>query len=121
MDNLRLQVALNKQTMYDIKRFDDGLPPSYVISESDPILKTIFACNPVTGKPSCDLGLVFNNNTSREVQDYVRQQLAVANDGIKSVSQNPDDALAVVKSQFETTDKYVNRIRDYIYKLNNVE
>lgn len=111
-------IHYNNHCVYNAEDYKEDLPDNPVTMEKDPILTTIFACNPVTGKPSCDLGLVFNSNTSKEVQDYVRQQLAVAQRQVNSVSQSPDDALEVVKSQFETNEEYANRIRNYINNLN---
>lgn len=89
--------------------------------EPDPIIRSIFAVNPVTGKPNSDLGLIFSSETSLEVQQYIRENLATARQQLNQVSENADDALQVVRSQFETIDQYVNRVRDYVSSLNNTQ
>lgn len=81
--------------------------------EKDPILNTIFAVDPLTGKPASDLSLVFSSNTPEDVKQYIRTQLATVQHSV-AVAPDLETSETSVKRAFETREDYFNRIRDFV-------
>ena len=81
--------------------------------EKDPIINSIFAVDPLTGKPSSDLSMIYSSNTPDDVKQYIRSQLAVAQKQI-SVAPDVETSEFSVKRAFETREEYFDRIRSFV-------
>lgn len=91
--------------------------------EKDPILNSIYAVDPLTGKPASDLSVVYSSNTPEDVRQYIRTQLAVAQNSLKSAPDLETSEVSV-KRAFETRQQYIDRITEFVqnnYKSENVE
>ena len=86
---------------------------SFAKAEKDPIINSIFAVDPLTGKPSSDLSMVYSSNTPEDVKQYIRSQLAVSQKQI-SVAPDAETSEISVKRAFETREEYFDRIREFV-------
>lgn len=91
---------------------------SFSKMEKDPIINSIFAVDPLTGKPSSDLSMVYSSNTPEDVKQYIRSQLAVAQKKI-SVAPDAETSEISVKRAFETREEYFDRIREFVKSNSN--
>lgn len=78
----------------------------------DPLLSMIFAPDPATGNPASDLALTMHTG-SPEIQRYIS---SVLHNPVPSGStlDDPETALNLSKSPFETIEEYGNRLRELV-------
>lgn len=114
MDNVKI---LQHRYLTDVEYMEEITP--YEKSAKDPIITTMFMEDPITGKPSSDLGLIFSSNTPVDVKEYIRSQLAIA----RKVEHAPDieTSEATLKRQFESREQYYERVQQFIKDNSNVD
>lgn len=86
----------------------------------DPILNSIFAEDPLTGKPASDLSVVFSSNTPEDVRQYIRSVLAQSQKTLRAAPDQETSEVSV-KRAFETRQQYINRITEFVQSNVNSE
>lgn len=103
---------------YPANNFSEPELPVLVKDTKEPLLQAIFAEDPLTGKPSSDLGLVFSSNTSADVREYIRQQMQTVRGKI-NLAPDAETAELTVKRNYESVTEYGDRIREFVANLNS--
>lgn len=81
-------------------------------TEVDPIVKLIYAPDPETGLPRSDVGLAYSSSISDELSQFIRTSLQQPLPDLGSAGDDPEMALAAVRSRQESIDSYFTRLRD---------
>lgn len=91
------------------------LPREYDTQEVDPIMREIFAPNPVTGKPQSDLHIIYSQNHNPMIAEYIKNTLANPMPEGARID-DPDAALEMTKSRLETVQEYAQRLQELVNK-----
>lgn len=82
-----------------------------LVEDSDPLLRTIFAPDPVTGFPSSDLAIMLSKDSAPEVAQYVRDVLQRPLHTSSGID-DPDFALEATRGSNEDFLTYAERLRE---------
>lgn len=108
----------NFTAMARLLRGDDASYAPFVETSSsavmtgDDLYESIFAPDPFTGVPRSDISIMMSKDTRPEVAQYIRDTLMHPRSGIST--DDPDFALATVKSRQETIAQYADRLRELV-------
>lgn len=110
--------GLPKQTYEDKVRLEKEC--IYIKSESiqpdNSMLNIIYAPDPISGNPCSDLFFQLSNDPS--VKEYIARELQSYRIQMEKVD-DKDLALDFTKTQFEATEKYFERLRNYVSNSND--
>lgn len=79
--------------------------------EQDDIIGTIFAPDPVTGIPRCDLAIVMSKSSAPEIGQYIRDQLMRPIDNGVSTD-DAQLALDMTMTKMDSFEAYAARLRE---------
>lgn len=85
--------------------------------EQDDIIGTIFAPDPVTGIPRCDLAIVMSKSSAPEIGQYIRDQLMRPVDTGLSCD-DAQLALDMTMTKKDSLDTYASRLKE-LSKIDN--
>lgn len=87
------------------------------ISAVDSLLDSIFAVNPRTKLPDCDITVFMSSNTSDSVKKYIQDNLLADNGGCADSSKYPDLPDSVIADYARSSDENIYQYRDRMVKL----
>lgn len=90
---------------------------SEMVVKDDTIQSYIFAPDKKTGIPRSDLAILYSNDTSQEVAEYIKRNLLRPVPSHSSTD-DPDLAIATMRRRGETVEDYGERLRDVV-KIND--
>lgn len=102
---LRHQTTDEKE---EIKRLQ-VIPDTPVVHDGS-LLDVVFAPDPISGNPRSDL--FFDLNTDPNIKDFIRRELQSVRIQMAKC-EDSNDALEFTKTQFETTQNYLSRMKGY--------